>query len=92
MDISWPRWRHFPRNKINIQNEIKLNVQSRPARDPELLPGAAASGYFGTPLPSSLLLTILLAGVPSINVAHLILCSFLFHFAFAAAPVSGLVS
>lgn len=33
MDISWPRWRHFPRNKINIQNEIKLNVQSSPARD-----------------------------------------------------------
>lgn len=53
MDISWPRWRHFPRNKINIQNEIKLNVQSSPTRDPELLPGAAASGYFGTSLPPS---------------------------------------
>lgn len=37
-------------------------------------------------LPCLLLLVTLLAGVPSINVAHLILCSFLFHFAFAAAP------
>lgn len=32
--ISWPRWRHFPRNKINIQNEINLNASNWPGLNP----------------------------------------------------------